>query len=271
MRMVLSLALLLVPVGAFGSPQKKASPVGKKIDAFQLRDYRGAERSLNDFADRKLLVAAFVGCECPVAKLYGPRLAELAKEYELKGVGFVGINANQQDSATAIGQYAKAHGITFPILKDVGNVIADRFGAVRTPEVFVLDSQRIVRYWGRIDDQYGIGYFRPKPERRDLAAAIDELLAGKPGSTPQTEAPGCFIGRVQKAPQTGAITYSRHIALILQKHCVACHRPGQIAPFALTTYDEVVGWTATIQEVVEEGRMPPWHADPKYGKFANDA
>src|SRR5581483_5172386 len=114
------------------------------------------------------------------------------------GVAFLAVNANQQDSVSAIGQYAKAAGLDVPILKDVGNVVADCFGAQRTPEVFVLDHQRVVRYHGRIDDQYGIGFNRPKPTQRDLAAALDELLAGKSVSRPTTEAPGCFIGRVQR-------------------------------------------------------------------------
>ena len=271
MRSLASFFALVLAISA-DFPDKIPSPIGKKIESFSLRDYRGAERSLKDlFTDRKLLVVAFVGCECPLAKLYAPRLAELAKEYASKGVGFVAVNANQQDSASEIGDYAKTHGISFAILKDVGNVLADQFGAARTPEVYVLDNERQIRYAGRIDDQYGIGFARPVPERRDLAEALDEMLAGKPVSTPRTEAPGCYIGRVQKGPKAGELTYSKQIAPVLQKHCVVCHREGQIAPFALTNYDEVIGWTATIQEVVEAGRMPPWHADPKHGKFSNDA
>jgi hypothetical protein len=163
-----------------------------------------------------------------------------------------------QDSISAIGHYAKVHGISFPILKDVGNVVAVRFGAVRTPEVFVLDQERVVRYWGRIDDQYGVGYTRPKASRRDLAVALEELLAGKPVSKPVTESAGCFIGRVQKPAKQGEVTYAKHIAPILQKRCVECHRPGEIAPFSLTSYDEVIGWTETIREVIQEQRMPPW-------------
>jgi hypothetical protein len=67
------------------------------------------------------------------------------------------------------------------------------------------------------------------------------------------------------------VTYSRQIARIFQDHCVSCHRPGEIGPFSLTSYDEVVGWAAMIREVVSEQRMPPWHANPKHGAFINDA
>ena len=88
--------------------------------------------------------------------------------------------------------------LPFPVLKDPGNKIADRFGAVRTPEVFVLDEDRTVRYWGRIDDQYGIGFQKQKANRNDLEVAIDELLAGKAVSQPTTEVAGCLIGRVKR-------------------------------------------------------------------------
>ena len=82
---------------------------------------------------------AFLGTECPLAKLYAPRLAALAKEYESRGVVFVGIDANRQDAATEIAAYARQHGIEFPILKDLHQAVADKVGAMRTPEIVVLD------------------------------------------------------------------------------------------------------------------------------------
>src|SRR5437870_4507724 len=179
MKVLFSLAALLLPTCALAAAPEKPTPVGKKVGDFKLRDYRGADKTLSDFADRKLVVLAFVGTECPLARLYGPRLAALAKQYDSRGVAFVGIDSNQQDSITAIDRYARVNGITFPILKDVGNVVADQLGALRTPEVFVLDEQRVVRYWGRIDDQYGIGFSRPKAMQRELVQALNALLSGK--------------------------------------------------------------------------------------------
>ena len=250
---------------------EKASDVGTKVASFTLRDYRGAESSLEQFAAKKAVVLAFVGCECPVAKLYGPRLAKLAKDYEAKGVQFLGIDANQQDGVSQIARFAKDAGIEFPILKDVGNVLADQLGVQRTTEVLVLDVERTIRYRGRIDDQYNVGISRTKPTQNDLSVALDELLADKPVSKPTTPALGCFIGRVHKPAATGTVTFAKDVARIFNKRCVECHRPGEIGPFSLTSYDEAVGWADTIEEVVREGRMPPWHADPKYGHFANDS
>ena len=100
--------------------------------------------------------------------------------------------------------------------------------------------------------------------------ALDELLAGKEVSHPTTPPAGCMIARVRKTAPTGDITYSRQVAAIFNRHCVECHRDGELAPFALTTYDSLVGWADTIREVVAANRMPPWFADAKHGKFAND-
>lgn len=264
------LFLILFATSVVAGPQQNKAPINQRVESFKMRDARGAERSLQEFADQKLVVLVFVGCECPVAKLYGPRLAELAKQLEPKGVAFIGVNSNQQDLPSEIAHWAKLAGISFPILKDPNNVLADKLGAVRTPEVFLLDADRKVRYWGRIDDQYGVGFTRPKPGRRDLSMAIEELLAGKDVSQPVTEAPGCFIGRVHLTAKKGEVTYNKHVAGILNRRCVECHRPGQIGPFSLTSYEEALGWTDTIEEVIRERRMPPWHADPRYGSFSND-
>ncbi len=241
------------------------------VSDFTLSGSRGQQVSLSDFDDRKLVVIAFLGTECPLAKLYGPRLEALQSDYAAKGVAFVGINSNAQDSLTEITHYVTRHGISFPMLKDVGNRVADQFGAERTPEVFVLDESRTVRYRGRIDDQYLVGLSRDKIRRRDLAIALDELLAGQPVSVPETEALGCHIGRTKSLQPTGDVTYANQISRIINRRCVECHRAGEIAPFALTEYSDFLGWEDTILEVIAHNRMPPWTANPEHGTFKNDA
>ena len=101
------------------------------------------------------------------------------------GVTVLGINSNQQDSITELAHYASEYKIEFPLIKDVGNVIADQFAAVRTPEIFMLDGDRTVRYFGRVDDQFGfqgngIAYQRNEARRRDLAVALGTpFISGK--------------------------------------------------------------------------------------------
>ena len=203
--------------------------------------------------------------------LYGRRLAELAEQYASQGVVFAGIDANRQDTLTEVADYAARYKIEFPMLLDADHKAADLLGAARTPEVFVLDANRVIRYHGRVDDQYGIGIQRTEPERQDLAIALDEILAGKAVSVPQTPVMGCIIGRQRKVEPHGEITYASHVAEILNRRCVECHRDGEIAPFSLTSFEDIAGWEAMIAEVVTENRMPPWTASPEYGHFSNDA
>ncbi|MCA9213246.1 MAG: redoxin domain-containing protein [Planctomycetales bacterium] len=271
-----SILIVSVLVAVLGHPcVSETNPVtpdrtGKVVADFQLKTHRGGEFDLAK-VEQPIVVLAFLGTECPLVKLYGPRLNELQNEFADRGVAIFGINANTQDSVTDIDGYMARHGISFPILKDTANRIADQLGAERTPEVFLLDKERRIRYHGRIDDQYLVGLSREEPKRRDLAEAINELLDGKSVSVASTEVVGCHIGRVSKVEPTGDITYTKHIAQIFNKRCVECHRDGEIAPFTLTSYDDVIGWEDTIVEVIEDKRMPPWFANPDHGKFHNDA
>jgi len=243
---------------------------GPPVADFTLQDHRGKAYSLGELKDKPIVVLAFLGVECPLAKQYGARLGKMARDLEDKGVAFLGIDSNSQDSVTQLAAFVRQHEIGFPVLKDVGNQVADKLGVKRTPEVLVLDKDRVIRYCGRVDDQFGIGYVKDKATRNDLQVAIDELLAGKAVSIPKTESPGCLIGRVREPKADAPVTYSNQIALLFRERCVECHRSGDIAPFALDNYKKAAGWADMILEVVNNGQMPPWHADPKHGKFSNE-
>jgi peroxiredoxin len=257
---------------AEGVPSHTESLIGTSVADFTLKNCYGKSVSLTDFDDCDAIAIVFLGTECPLAKLYGPRLTDIQNHYREKGkkVQVIGVNSNNQDSLTEMVAYVTRHEIDFPMLKDLGNQVADAMGAKRTPEVFLIDGDRKVRYHGRIDDQYGVGYSREREAEPELRIAIDQLLAGKEIENPVTEAVGCHIGRIKKVESIGDITFTKHIAPILNNHCVSCHRPGEIAPFTLTSYDDVLGWEDTILEVIADNRMPPWYADPDHGSFAND-
>ena len=261
--------LLVLTQSSFAADDVSKSLVGKQVDDFSVRDYRGKEHSLSDYKSSKVVVLAFLGTECPLAKLYAPRLASLNAELKSRGVTFLGVNSNRQDSNTEVASHARRHGIEFPVLKDTGNRLADAIGVTRTPEIVVLDQKRIVRYHGRIDDQYGVGYIRDEVEQPFLKNAVEDLLGGRKVKTASTEIVGCFIGKIRKPKTDSQVTYSSQVARILQKNCEECHREGEIAPFTLTKYEDVVGWGDTILEVIEDQRMPPWHANPKHGEFSN--
>lgn len=246
-------------------------PFGTVIGDVMLPDYRGEEHRLSDFGDAKVVVVAVLGTECPLATLYAPRLQEIADGYADRNVVFLGVNANAQDSPSEIAAYARQYRLTFPILKDLHQKFVDALGATRTPSVVVLDAERAIRYRGRIDDQYGIGYVKEEPANRYLVSAIDALLSGQPVATASVEPIGCLIGRTRTPTEDSEFTYTGQVAALLNQHCVECHRDGKIAPFPLTDYESASGWAEMIAEVVREGRMPPWHAaEPISGSQSHD-
>jgi peroxiredoxin/mono/diheme cytochrome c family protein len=267
--------LLLLPLAALSDESKTGTPkpaasAAKTIANFTLKDTANHDWSLTDCKDQKAVVVVFIGTECPVNNAYMPRLVELHKTYADKGVAFVGINSNNQDTATRVMAHAKDHKLPFPVLKDTANIVADLFGAQRTPEAFVLDAKGKVVYQGRIDDQFGVGFKRPTPTRNDMIEALDELLDGKEVKVAKTEPAGCLIARANKPKESGTVTYTKQVSRIIQKNCQECHRPEQVGPMQLLTYEDALNWSDSIKEVVKQKRMPPWLADPSHGKFAND-
>ncbi len=261
---------LWICVGATSGLAASSEKVLTKLDDFELTDFRGRNWTLKDYADDSVLVVAFLGTECPLAQFYATRLNTLAEKYGEKSVRVIGVMSNRQDSLEEIAAFARRRQLSYPVVKDPANRFADQVGAERTPEVFVYDADRNLRYRGRIDDERGVAHQGLAPRRRDLRLAIDDLIAGREVSVPKTEASGCIISRARKFSVDSEITYGTHIAKILRKNCVGCHRENELAPFSLTDGEEASCWADMIVEVIREERMPPWHADDKYEKFANE-
>ncbi|QDU64259.1 Thiol-disulfide oxidoreductase ResA [Planctomycetes bacterium Pan216] len=262
---------LLLLVSAKVASAVPEPAIGRTVSDFTLRDGQGKEHRLSALTRRGPVAVVFLGTECPLVKLYIPKLEQLHQKFAPKGVTILGINANAQDSPEEIAAFAKEHRLSFPVLRDPDAHVADHFAAKRTPEAFVLDQERKVRYQGRIDDQFYVGTLRSEPTRRDLAVALGEILAGEEVTVASTPVEGCFIGRRRQPKADAAVTYAKDVAPIFNRRCVECHREGQVAPFAMTSAEEVAPWAETILEVIEDRRMPPWHASPDHGTFANEA
>ena len=196
------------------------------------------------------MVVFFFGVECPLVKQYATRLNQIAADHADK-VTWIGINSNRHDSLKEIQHFAELTGLKLPLAKDPGNRVADSFAATRTPEVFLFDANHLLRYRGVIDDQFSYGQQKTAAGENYLADAISAVLNNETPLIAETDAVGCIIGRVQKTNAASEVTYSKQISRILQTRCVHCHRPGEVAPFSLTDYDEVVGWAEMIQEVVQ--------------------
>jgi peroxiredoxin len=235
---------------------------------FQLPDVSGRPRTLREWRDHRAVVIAFLGVDCPVARRYAARLNDVARDYQSKGVAVVAVFSNPGDDAAAVGRLRDELGIGYPLLLDAKQALARRLGATRQSEVVVLDQSGRVRYRGRVDDQFSPGAHKARASRPDLRIALDELVAGKPVSVSLTLPAGCPIER--PAPLREAPFTYRDVAPILNRRCVACHREEGIAPFSLRDPAVATRWADAITEAVRDRRMPPWHADPRYGRFAND-
>ena len=227
-------------------------------------------------ATRKAVVVVFLAVDCPLAKLYTPRSRPSPRRTKRAGVAFKLLIASRPESPRDLAAYSRLHGVTFPVLRDIGGVAAMRFGAERSPEAFVLDGARRIRYRGRIDDQYGVGVQRPAAKSRELVDALQAVLSGRPVAVPITSAaelPAAAWDE-QAARRIRPSTYAREMSRPHPASSAArsAHRPKGSRPRSACwpTYAHAANWAGAIREVVEEGRMPPWGADPRHGKFAND-
>ena len=104
----------------------KPLPLGGSLQTFELPDFRGRVWQSADFKESKLLALVFLGTECPLVKLYTRELNEIASEYPDDQLQVIGINSNTHDSMTEIAHFVRSTGIEFPVLKDVGNRVANQ-------------------------------------------------------------------------------------------------------------------------------------------------
>jgi thiol-disulfide isomerase/thioredoxin len=266
----LALLTVLAPLTFAADPP---APIGSRVADFTLTDTAtGKPWSLADHTrEAKATVVLFVGTGCPVNNAYLPKLARWHEMYSKKGVVFVAVNSHEVDDAKAVAAHAKEYGIPFPVLKDDGTKTADRLKVDRVPTAVVLDSGRTVRYFGRIDDHYAPGVHRDKATTREMANALDAVLANEEVKTPFVAAAGCKLASEPVVKKTGEpVTYHKEVSRIVQAKCQECHRAGEAAPFQLLTYKQAKGWAGMIREVVADDVMPPWHADAPLGHFVND-
>jgi peroxiredoxin len=186
------LALVFVIAGAVFAGEVPAPPaIGSTIEEFSLPDVNGTERSLKSLAGKNGTVLLFIAVQCPVSNAYNERMEKLAEDYKAKGIAVVGINSNVAEDAAAVKSHAAEHKLSFPILKDPGNKIADKLGASVTPEAYLLDPSNKLIYHGRIDNSRNAAQI----ETSDLRNALDAALSGKPVEKTEAKAFGCTIKR----------------------------------------------------------------------------
>ena len=165
--------------------------IGATIEDFTLPDVSGQERSLKSLAGKNGTVLLFIAVQCPVSNAYNERMEKLAADYKAKGITVIGINSNVKEDAEAVKAHAAENKLTFPILKDPGNKIADKLGATVTPEAYFIDAGNKLLYHGRIDNSRNAAQI----ETSDLRNALEAALAGKAIEKTEAKAFGCTIKR----------------------------------------------------------------------------
>ena len=171
-------------------------PLGTTAPDFKLPDTNGKTISLADFKDKSALLVLFICNHCPYVKHVRSGLAELAHDYVSRNVGIVGINSNDvanypDDSPAKMKEEVKSAGYSFPYLYDESQAVAKAYRAACTPDIYFFDKNRKLVYRGQFDDSRpGNGI---PVTGKDLRAALDAVLAGKPISPSQKASMGCNI------------------------------------------------------------------------------
>jgi len=171
-------------------------PLGTPAPNFSLPDTEGKTVSLSDFADAPALLVIFMCNHCPYVKHVAAGLAQLAKDYQGRGVAVVGISSNDvanfpDDSPEKMAEEVRVRGYTFPYLYDETQEVAKAYRAACTPDFYIFDKDQKLVYRGQMDDS--------RPESgipvtgNDLRAALDAVLAGQPVSEDQKPSLGCNI------------------------------------------------------------------------------
>ena len=237
--------------------EHKTQIPGPQVQSFTLRDFRGKSYSLADLQDKQAVVIAFLGTECPLAMQYAPRLVATGRavrrqrrglhRHQRQPAGFALRNGRSTPRCTKS---------SFPLLKDVGNVVADsarRSAHARSVRARSATARFAIGAGSTINTC--VGRQRKKADARGSGRRRSKKCwPASKSARPMTEAPAACIGRVHQAKgRRRSHVFEAHRSAA-ERHCVECHRAGEIAPFALTNYAEVAGWAETI---AGSGRRQP--------------
>lgn len=211
----------------------------------------------------------FIDIGCPISQRMIPYLNELYADAQQQEVQFYGIVSNPKVKIKEAQTFVKEFDIQFPILFDSNGDLANRLKPTVVPESFVFDIYDKLVYNGRINDQYAdIGKYNKQIRNADLQNAIHAVAKGKDAPSKHEEAKGCIFESWDRADRE--ITFYRDIEPLTRANCATCHRPNDIGPFALQTYEDVSRRGRMVEYVTQKGYMPIWKAKHGYGKFSNE-
>ncbi|MBA3684411.1 MAG: redoxin domain-containing protein [Planctomycetes bacterium] len=253
----------------FASLALAADPPAPTVTDFALFTHDGRLIRLSEQRDVPVVVLYSHAVGCPIVRQQLPELAAL--ERELPGqVRVLLIDAAAGDERGEVGRELAELKSGLSVLMDDSQCVAEDLGYVRSGEAVVVTTADLrLRWRGPVDDRLGYGAQKPKANRAWLREAVDAVLAQQEPPTGQPAVKGCAY-TFQQARDKHRPDYAKDIAPLLTRSCVDCHSDGGIGPFAMDGHKRVAGRSAAMREAILAKTMPPWHADPAHGRFAND-
>ena len=202
-RFALSISVvILCAVGPLAAVEATLPPAATNavVRSLVVKDVHGKVHQPLADAGQKATVLLFLMHDCPLANTCAPEINRIVADYTGRGVRSFVVYVEEELSPRAARKHAKDYGFTYPALLDRGQALMKLTGATVSPEAAVLGPDNALLYRGRIDDRLiAFGKQRVTPTRRDLREALDEILAGKPVSSPATKAVGCYLPAAENA------------------------------------------------------------------------
>jgi hypothetical protein len=238
--------------------------VARKVQfEFDLQGLDGKQYLLSQNGNRVSRAFIFLSTTCPISNSYIVELNRLHATLP-DGMELYGVLAEPSTTRASAAKHFAEYQAAFPVLFDASQFIKLALKPTHVPEAFVLNPAGELVYRGAIDNAYeSLGRRRVNVEDHFLEDAFTAVAYGGKPVVSQTKPVGCVLPPEQSNRPVGGVTYARDIAPILQQRCVTCHRPGQVAPFALTNYDDARSHAEMIVEVTQRRLMPPWIPGPE--------
>jgi peroxiredoxin len=171
--------------------EKKEVVIGQTVQDFELQDIEGEQHRLSQYRGSVVLIV-FWSAECPVSQKYDEYFTQLLERHAQDPLTILGIDSNVHYGREEIIEAARDRRVNFPLLRDADARIADRFGALTTPHVYIIDRNGKLAYEGAVDDHT---FRQPEPTVNYVDKALEAMLAGETPPVVQTQSYGCTIVR----------------------------------------------------------------------------
>ncbi|NND62722.1 MAG: redoxin domain-containing protein [Flavobacteriaceae bacterium] len=261
--------VLIILLSFFSGCENKPKTIAdSRVNDYALYDEKGNLHRMSRYNDSKGIVLFLQGNGCPIVRNLLTDFHQIVLDYNDKGFQFFMLKSNPQDNRTRVLEEATTFGFKVPVLLDSGQLLANELDLRITAEVLVLHpTTREILYRGPLNNRLDYETQQNEATEKYLRKALDNILSGERPLTKQEVTRGCTITRLSDT--ASKVNYTNDIAPILAEYCVKCHNDNGIAPWSMTDYHTVSGWSSMMKQVLLSKRMPPWKADPEVSAFEN--